>query len=262
MKKIIATHNKSMHADEITAIALLHVFTEDEIIVKRVDHDTIDFSAYDMVIDIGKKLDGKKFFDHHQYRGGKSSAGLIWNHLGLEKEYPRISKFIKEIDMVDVGEKKATPFEYSSLVKSYNHPTDIYSEEQDKRFEYAVEFAMIQIISMKEMEDQMEEAKEIVSNSYYFNSMPHVIELETFTKQWGTFINGSTMPEIKAVVWKDEREKNWKVKLTNAYVGSREFIHKQGLKASSNMEFVHSSGFFAIASNKAVMKSFLKDQIK
>lgn len=29
MKKIIATHNKVMHADEVTAIALLKIFTDD-----------------------------------------------------------------------------------------------------------------------------------------------------------------------------------------------------------------------------------------
>ncbi len=36
MKKLIATHNKMFHADEITAIALLEVFTDFEIEVQRV----------------------------------------------------------------------------------------------------------------------------------------------------------------------------------------------------------------------------------
>jgi len=31
----------------------------------RVDHNTADFSKYDMVIDISRRYDGKKFFDHH-----------------------------------------------------------------------------------------------------------------------------------------------------------------------------------------------------
>ena len=56
MKKLIATHNKMFHADEITAIALLEVFTDFEIEVQRVDHDTKDFSKYDFVIDIGKNM--------------------------------------------------------------------------------------------------------------------------------------------------------------------------------------------------------------
>jgi len=41
MTKQIATHNKIFHADEVTAIALLKIFTEDEILVHRVDHDTV-----------------------------------------------------------------------------------------------------------------------------------------------------------------------------------------------------------------------------
>ena len=63
MAKLIATHNKVFHADEISAIALLKIFTDedDEIEVQRVDHSTTDFSQYDMVIDISKKFDGVKY---------------------------------------------------------------------------------------------------------------------------------------------------------------------------------------------------------
>ena len=62
MKKLIATHNKIMHADEVTAVALLKIFTDDEIEVCRLDHNTTDFLQYEMVIDIGKKFDGVKYF--------------------------------------------------------------------------------------------------------------------------------------------------------------------------------------------------------
>ena len=42
MKKLIATYNKIFHADEVTAIALLQIFTDYEIEIERIDHD-IDF---------------------------------------------------------------------------------------------------------------------------------------------------------------------------------------------------------------------------
>ncbi|MCD8478340.1 MAG: MYG1 family protein [Sulfurospirillum sp.] len=103
----IATHNKIFHADEVTAIALLKLFTDEEIVVHRIDHQSEDFSAYDMVIDISKKFDGEKYFDHHQNKGGKSSAGLIWDYLGLGLEYPRISKLIHHVDLNDTGIKKS-----------------------------------------------------------------------------------------------------------------------------------------------------------
>ncbi len=44
MKKLIATHNKMFHADEVTAIALLQVFKDYEIEVERICHDSKDFS--------------------------------------------------------------------------------------------------------------------------------------------------------------------------------------------------------------------------
>ena len=59
IKKLIATHNKMFHADEVTAVALLEIFTDYEIEVERVDHDCKDFSKYDFVIDISKKYDEK-----------------------------------------------------------------------------------------------------------------------------------------------------------------------------------------------------------
>ena len=141
MKKLIATHNKMFHADEIAAIALLEIFTDYDIEVKRVNHDTEDFSKYDFVIDIGKTFDGKKYFDHHQYKGGKSSAGLIWDYIGLNKQYPKISKLIDLIDRNDVGTEKAKPFEFSSLIKCYN-TRSLNSQEQDNQFFEALKKAL------------------------------------------------------------------------------------------------------------------------
>lgn len=53
-------------ADEVTVIVLLRVFTEKPLTVHWIDHQTEDFSAYDIVMDIGRAYDGLKFFDHHQ----------------------------------------------------------------------------------------------------------------------------------------------------------------------------------------------------
>jgi len=260
MKKQIATHNKSMHADEIVAVALLNIFTDDEIVVSRVDHNTTDFSPYDMIIDISKKFDGVKYFDHHQYKGGKSSAGLIWQYLKLEKQYPKISKFIKIIDDNDTGVSKSGEFEFSSLLKAFNE--DIYNNElQDIQFKKAVDFAITVINSMRKSQNELLEAKDIVNNSFNFDSKKHIIELETFTPHWTTYINGIVTPHIKAVVWEDENENNYKVKIVSKKLGSFEIVTKPFTQDDS-MEFVHSAGYFAIAKDEATMKSFLNKQIK
>ncbi|MEA3512991.1 MAG: MYG1 family protein [Campylobacterota bacterium] len=258
--KQIATHNKIFHADEVTAIALLKIFTEDEIVVHRVDHDIDDFTKYDMVIDIGKKFDGVKHFDHHQYKGGKSSAGLIWEYLGFEDEYPKISKLIKLVDDNDVGIAKAKPFEYSSLLKCYN-TSKITSKEQDEAFTRAVKFAMTVLNSMADLEEELQAVQNIVAESFVFNNNPKILELNRFTPHWTTYINGELAPQIKAVVWEDEEEKNYKVKIPPKYLGSFE-LNGKALVQDSSMEFVHSSGHFAIAKDEDTMKQFLKNQIK
>jgi len=260
MKKIIVTHNKTMHADEVTAIALLKIFTNDEIEVKRVNHNTTDFSKCDMVIDIGKKFDGKKYFDHHQYKGGKSSAGLIWDYIGLSEVYPKISKLVNLIDMNDVGLQKAKPFEFSSLIKCFNH-TDILSIEQDIQFKKAVEFAMTILISMKVSQEAFEDAKDIVNNSFIFNNNQKILELEKFTPHWTSYINGVETPNIKAVVWEDMQDNNWKVRVPAKRLGSFE-LNGSALKQDNTMEFVHSSGYFAVAKDEETMKTFLHKQIK
>jgi len=252
----IATHKGIFHADEVTAIALLKVFTENTIEVSRLDHNTEDFSSFDMVVDIGKKLDNTKYFDHHQYKGGKSSAGLLWDYIGVQEDYHKISKLIKMVDDNDTGVTKAEPFEYSSLIKCYNHQ-DIHSQAQEKQFEKAVKFAQTIIISLKEAQEAMEEAKEIVANSFLFDHNPAILELPRFTSHWTSYINGELTPHIKAVVWEDEEESTYKVKIPPKRLGSFD-LNGKPLPQDDSMKFVHSAGFFAIAPDEESMKRYLK----
>jgi len=250
----VATHNGIFHADEITAIALLKIFLDDDIKVTRVEHNHSDFNPFDMVVDVGQKLDGKKYFDHHQYKGGKSSAGFIWQYLGLEKKYSKISKLIKMVDDNDTGVKKAQEFEYPNLLKCFNNK-DIYLDKQDEAFAKAVEFAVVTLNSMKTNQEEILKAKDIVANSYMFDSNPAILELDSFTPHWGYYINAQTMPHIKAVVWEDNGK--WKVKLTPKRAGSFE-VNGKKLPQNDIMKFVHSAGFFAVANDEKSMKKYIK----
>ena len=256
----IATHNKIFHADEVTAIALLKVFTEEALTIHRIDHQSEDFSAYDVVIDIGRLYDGVKFFDHHQNKGGKSSAGLIWDYIGKGALYPRISKLIHIVDMQDTGVQKAGDFEYPSLIKAFN-TKEILSPLQDEHFHKAVEFSIMVLKAMKENQEDLLEAKEIVANSYLFHSNPSILELECFTPHWSSYVNGITQPHIKAVVWEDPEEHNWKVKLAPKVPGQFESNAKP-LKNDPDMVFVHASGHFAVASTEEQMAKYLSKQIR
>lgn len=259
MELKIATHNGIFHADEVTAIALLKLFTDYELTIERLRHDTKDFSKYDMVIDMGREFDGKKYFDHHQYKGGKSSAGLIWDYLNPQNRYSNISKLIKMVDANDVGTIKAKPFEYPSMIKHFNCSDSIYGNEQDICFTKAADFAFTVLQSMKESEDAALEAKNIVNNSFYFDENKSVIELERYTRFWSRYINGTTMPNIKAVVWKDEFDNRWKVKIPSKKTGSFELSAKV-LPHDDSMEFVHANGFFAVAKDRETLSSYLQKQ--
>ena len=256
----IATHNKIFHADEITAIALLKVFTDHELEIERIDHQSEDFSSYDMVIDISKKFDGIKYFDHHQNKGGKSSAGLIWDYLGQAAMYPKITKLIHIVDMQDTGVQKAGDFEYPSLIKAFN-THELTSSVQEEQFYKAIAFAQTVLTSMKHNQEELKRAEEIVKNAYYFQGNPKIIELDTFTPHWSSYINGIVQPSVLAVVWHDDDEENWKVKLTPKIPGRFE-LNTKPLKQDSSMLFVHSSGHFAIAKDEAQMAQYLRKQIK
>ena len=113
---------------------------------------------------------------------------------------------------------------------------------------------------MKEAKEEMDDAKEVVKNSYFFQGNPKDIELEKFTPHWTSYINGISQPNIKAVVWQDEEEENWKVKLTPKVPGRFE-LNAKPLLQDDTMIFVHSSGHFAVAKDEAQMAKFLASQI-
>jgi len=261
--KEIVTHNGVFHADEVTAIALLSLFGETLIVPERLNHQTQNFDGYDFVIDIGRKFDGVKWFDHHQHQGGKASAGLIWdyiqNTLGIKGKYPKIDSLIEMADRHDTGEKKAGDFEYPMIIASYNSE-DIYSPLQDEAFMEAVKFAIHFIGSLKKSQDAVSDAAKVVEESKNLKDegLPDIVELKQFHRLWNTQLNGETTPEIEAVVWFDEKQKNWQAQVTPKKAGSFEFNGRKFLPDDS-MEFVHAAGFFAVAKDRDTIISFLKN---
>ena len=245
--------------NEIAACALIKLFVDRDIVVKRVPHDTKDF-VEDFVIDIGKQYDGKTKFDHHQYKGGKSSAGLIWDHIGLQDQYKKISELVEKIDRHDTGESKAGEFEVPAIISAFNSQ-DVYSPEQDKAFFKAVEFMCQLFSSYKREADEYKKAEKICKESKIFEGIEDVIELKEFIPLWKKFFNGEKTPFIEAVVWWDTAQEKWKVQVTPEKDGSFKATGKMFL-ADENMDFVHQAGFFAIAKDRQTMINFLKNSRK
>lgn len=244
----IYTHHGLFHSDEVTAIALLKVFYPDERYeIKRVHHQTLEFPDALYVIDTGRVYDGKTRFDHHHFEKddpnyGLSSAGLIWRYIGQQEKYPNISKFIDLIDQHDTGIRKASPFEYPSLISSYN--TDqVYSDEQYRAFTRAIDTAMVIIRKMKDIIDGIEIAEKIVNDAPVIDD---ILFLETFHRSWSLFVDGEKRPEIHRVVWQNPDLKNWYIQVPNMKPGEYG-LNGTPLHQDDAMDFVHKSGFLAVA---------------
>jgi len=145
----IATHNGQFHADEVTAIALLKIFTEAEEVelFRTRDEDTIN--QCDVVVDVGGTYSPEhKRFDHHQFDRdnelyGKSSAGLVWDYIrntvDLAIPYTAIDFLVKDVDDQDTGIKLQGHYHFCNIVGSFN-TEEVYSEAQDLAFVDAVKF--------------------------------------------------------------------------------------------------------------------------
>ena len=257
--KRIYTHNGTFHADEVTAVALLHVFKPDNYEIKRVQHQTTEFPDAAYVIDTGRQYDNTTRFDHHQWEGGLSSAGLMWKHLGL-KGYTQIDELILAVDANDVGTKPATQFEYSRIVSLYNH-TSIHGDDQDFQFYKAVKFSIDIIQAMKANQDILNHSKSVCDESPYWPGTDTVLNLGTWQLGWGNFINGETRPNIEAVVWCDEHLGTWNIQTTNKSTTSYEKVGRK-LLPYDKMNFVHANNFFAVAATEELMDHYIKNYLK
>lgn len=103
----ICTHSGSFHADESLAVFLIKLlpkYQNSQLVRSR---NPADWESSDIVIDVGGKYDGVKWFDHHQrefnetfsesYKTKLSSAGLIYKHFGKE-----IISHVLEVDNENV----------------------------------------------------------------------------------------------------------------------------------------------------------------
>lgn len=87
---IIATHNGTFHADEITACIIFKIIDPNAQIIRS--RDEAELEKADYVIDVSGKYDLEKHFDHHpkdftlsRDNGIKyATAGLIWEKFGGE----------------------------------------------------------------------------------------------------------------------------------------------------------------------------------
>lgn len=177
VQRKVGTHDGTFHADEVTACALLLLFdlVDRDKIVRTRDPDELETCEY--VCDVGGTYDpSQKLFDHHQskYQGPLSSAGMVLSYLkdqGImnEKECQFFNHtLIWGVDAHDNGKDPQIPglCSYSNVVSNfmpihYDAPT----EELDKAFFEALNFAQGHIKRLLERYRYTQSCREIVSES-------------------------------------------------------------------------------------------------
>lgn len=260
--KTITTHSGTFHCDEVSACALLHVFTDDKYIINRIPHQAEIPAESDFVIDIGRvynKAEGR--FDHHQWEGGKSAAGLVWDYLQLDSKYPKISELIELIDHNDVGIRKAYPAELPRIIGCFNG-SDIYDDEaQMVQFDKAIQVVITVLESMKAFQDEIDETEgyllERLSNLSNWESENGVVIADRYLKGWNSILNGMMTPSIRCIMWpKGNDTDEWHAQVIPVEPGEYG-LHGERFEPSTLMTFVHSNGFFCVAPDEHVMAIYL-----
>ncbi|GEM_PF-761000 len=103
---LVATHNGSFHADELTACVILSLLHDDFRVIRSRDPEELERA--DIVIDVSGKFDLKKHFDHHPKEFTKTrangikyaTAGLIWEFYGRQLLF-KYTNSIPELADVD-----------------------------------------------------------------------------------------------------------------------------------------------------------------
>jgi uncharacterized UPF0160 family protein len=158
----VATHDGSLHADEVFAIAALSLLDEVEIVRSR-DEDVL--AAADVRVDVGFRNDPDTGdFDHHQREGAgerpngirHASFGLVWRHHGARvcedaEVAERVDQsLVQGVDANDTGQEIVAPLvegvwpmTVSGVIGAFNPTWDeeLGREEEDARFAEAVALA-------------------------------------------------------------------------------------------------------------------------
>ncbi len=248
MKKLtIATHNNTLHADEVLAVALLlwnknYTFKDVRLIRSR---DSELLSLADITVDVGGVYDeSKNLFDHHQFEKtnslyGKSSAGLVAMSMDLS-QFPTLVKLINDVDDQDTGIKIQEPFHFCNIISSYNTKT-IHSKKQDKAFKSAVKFTIKLIKSLTARDLDESSQKDLVLQFKLLNFNDLAVAVSDKDIDWVHTKYFIGLADL--VVRYDKNDKNWTVQTVALEEGSYKTKYSIEPRNTNNEIFVHKAGF-------------------
>lgn len=269
MESILAvTHNTRFHADEVMALAMLSVYYGKKGVnfnVKRLPHsNTVEEAEeylagepYTYLIDTGRTYDGKKYFDHHQYKGGKSSAGLIYDYLVEQDpelfDIPVLAEVIKGIDDVDVGVNTGVVGDISHVI------SNMYLNEVtvDADFNLAYEMARTYIYNIVTRNEELKVNIDIIRRKGVVPGTSVVFLNEDITG-WNRLIFGDDIKGIEAIVTtkRDKDEVAYVIKTVSREAGSYDKVGRE-IVDDDLLTFRHKAGFIGKTNSKVDMLTYI-----
>lgn len=102
MNRKIIIHKPPHHLDEVMAVA--EIFNPGDEILKISPQDPIpEIGEAGIVVDVGGRFDGQRFFDHHQDKNLPSAFGLVAN---LDEQNPKSKKIWDFVESVSKGDTR------------------------------------------------------------------------------------------------------------------------------------------------------------
>lgn len=276
-KPVVVTHNGSFHADDVFAVAVLSIFFNDKIILKRTREEGV-IERGDFAVDVGGFYEERNNrFDHHQEGGaGKrtngipyAAFGLVWKKYGSKicgnKEVAEYldRRIVQFIDAEDNGfetfkiKKDVIPYSISSLISSLN-PTWDSKISADSEFKRAVKLAKLVLNTEIEKTKSLIKAEKFLSAAYKRADDKRVVVLSRYYP-WREFFVKKI--KTKFIVYPDKN--NWCVVAVNkgrsGFASRKSFPRPWAGKRGGELEktsgisgakFCHNKLFFAVADNQ------------
>ena len=182
----VGTHNGTFHTDEVLACAIIDMLHGPIHLVRT--RDVASLKDCDLVIDVGGKYDGIKYFDHHQadFQASRqfdnvpyASAGLVWLHFGMDvlssmygflptellvQAHTTIDrKYIQPVDAIDTGHIRPSEqtYHFSQFISSFNFTNVNDDNNQMHQFRMALDTIRSWLFSVitREVQNLQEQQK-------------------------------------------------------------------------------------------------------
>ena len=254
----VLVHDGPFHADDVFAVALLKYYYKDKTI-KVTRSRTANYDNFDYVVDVGRKYDGVKFFDHHQ--GGlywdneipKASLGLLFEDLYKTKLDAYVFKTILEIlvypiDARDCGYMTINQYQHLGLWVEAMVPGWTVKDPNviEEKFNISVDMAKNIIAGVMERALLKKSASILVEDALH-NSVYKGVLILNIPAPWKHVV---TYGDVRFVAHPRDGSPEWNIQAINKPTKTYDLEEPLPKSIDKDVIFVHNSRHLATVANK------------